>query len=227
MTIQPCLAADRLHELPSLPPEHPMMQHVRQCPRCSAMLLEYNDFLAATDVPAGADLVAAEHRLKGAVAEILAPEADARTHPRATESLGKRLATWWAGPARAPALAFATLAVVAAGVWSVRSPAPDPDALRGGVHHPSLEWRAVAIGSEALALHWSSEPTATLYAVTILGPALETRFELPLTAGTSATLARSAWPAFATGETLFVRVEALRDGDVLSTSELEPIVLSR
>lgn len=227
MTLTPCLAADRIAEAAGLPPDHPVSKHVRDCPRCSALLLEYHDFVAATDVPAGADVEDASRRLSAGIASLVRPQEAAVPRRVRTASFGSRLAKWWAGPARWPALATAALAVVAAGWWAMRAPAPQEDVWRGGDRVPTLEWRAVAVGNEALVLHWSGVPGASLYGVTLLGPALEPRAELPLTSDTTALLERAQWPASAPGETLYVRVDAMRDGSVLGMSPLEPVLLRR
>ena len=227
MTFSPCIAADRIAEADGLPPDHPVSKHVSDCPRCSALLLAYHDFVAATDVPEGADVEDATRRLSAGIARIVRPHEAAGPRRARASSLGSRIATWWAGPVRWPALATAALVIVATGWWAMRAPAPDESAWRGGDRVPTLEWRAVAVGSEALALHWSSVPGASLYGVTLLGPALEPRVELPLSTDTTALLERAQWPASAPGETLYVRVDAMRDGSVLAMSPLEPVLLHR
>lgn len=227
MTLTPCLAPDRIAEAAGLPPDHPVSKHVRDCPRCSALLLEYHDFVAATDVPEGADVEDAAKRLSAGIAGLVRPHESAVPRSVRAASFGSRLAAWWAGPARWPALATAALALVAAGWWAMRAPDPEQDHWRGGAGGATLEWRAVAVGNEALVLHWTSVPEASLYGVTLLGPALEPRAELPLTTDTTALLERAQWPASAPGETLYVRVDAMRDGSVLAMSPLEPVLLQR
>lgn len=227
MTLTPCLSPDRIAEAAGLPPDHPVSRHVRDCPRCSALLLEYHDFVAATHVPEGADVDDATRRLSAGIARLVRPRETAAPRTARASSFGSRLAAWWTGPARWPALATAAVAVVAVGWWTMRTSPPDEGAWRGGEQVPTLEWRAVASGDEALALQWSSVPGASLYGVTLLGPSLEPRAELPLTADTTALLERAQWPASAPGETLYVRVDAMRDGSVLAMSPLEPVLLHR
>lgn len=223
-----CIAADQVEHTLALPPEHPLAAHVRDCPRCAALVLEYRDFMAAAHVPEGADVADASRRLTGAIADLVVPAAAERRIVSApAPGLGQRLAAWWAGPARAPALAMAALAVLAAGWWVTRAPAPAGDTLRGpgAAARPMIEVRAIAAGGDALVLAWSSVPGAGLYSVTLLDATLEPRAELPLTSDTTLALARAQWPVAAAGETLYVRIDALQDAQVVAVSSLHPLIL--
>lgn len=230
MTRIDCLAADQVEQALALAPEHPVSRHVRECPRCSALVLEYRDFLAATHEPAGADTTDASRRLSGAIADLVSGVPATRSVVAApSPSLAQRLAQWWSGPARGPALAVAGLAIVAAGWFATRGPAPGGDTLRGpgDAARPMLELRAMVAGSDALVLGWASVAGADLYAVTLLDATLEPRAELPLTADTAISLARAQWPAVAPGETLYVRIDALHETQVIGISSLHPLVLPR
>lgn len=230
MNRQECLAADRIGQAAGLPPDHPWSRHVHECPRCSALLLQYRDFIAAADVPAGAQPEDAARRLSDTIAALAADDVApvaASPRPRSASVL-ERLAAWWAAPALRPAMALAVIALVAAGWWSLRPRTAQEDTLRGGsAAEPMIELRAMAAGDEALVLGWSAVPGASTYAVTLLGASLDVRAELPLTADTTTSLERALWPESAPGETLYVRIDALHEAQLVAISSLHPIVLAR
>lgn len=214
MSIERCVSADELHEVLALAPSDPRRVHLEHCPRCRALVRNYEAFLSSAEAP-GAD--EARAALAAALADELgarpagaarAPAGRADNRPRA--AFGARLA--WA---------FAAVAVIAALIVvgpRLRSGPPAP-VLRGDTSEaPRLETpRFAADGS--LALRWSAMPGALGYQVLLNDRDLAEIARLPLTTDTTLVIRAADVPGgLARGRVLLVRVFATRaEGEPLAS----------
>lgn len=207
-----CIAVDRIADVGSAPEGHPLRQHVAECPRCQSLWLSYQSFLKADT--AGATNIEAARR---ALAETIRQQAagvERDASPRASRMTTR--STWpvWLRPAIVTAVA-AALTLVAVSIW--RGGDSDRPVLRGG---PETTWslKAPKISGDAIVFSWNAVPDADAYDVQIFDDALNQVFKSAGVKTTTLTVDRSALSVVPAGATLTWRVQALRGGDVVTTS---------
>lgn len=217
--------------LMELPAGHPRRAHLDACPRCRARLAQYHAFLAApADVPAHESSDAdqrLERFLQREVAGGAAPASGANV------TFARRFADWWRSPVAAPALAFAAVVALIGGVSLVmvlqqarpvrEAPGEEP-LLRGGETAVVTLAAPEALAGGGARLRWTSAPDADAYEVLVFSPALDEVGRLGPVKDSSLEIPRERLWSMANGDTLLVRVRALRAGATLGESRLEPLV---
>lgn len=226
-----CIEPERVGELVALPDSHPLREHVRACPRCSALLDEYRLFMAMNDPDEGADPESADAILSAVVSHATreaapAPRAAAPPPPEpARRGWTERLFH----PALRPAWAFAVVAVAIGGVllWPRLASPPVPGILRGEAGRGAAGFvleRAEAAPSGVL-LAWRSFPGAQHYQARFLTMGLRETGRSPETPDTTLFFPAGGLPARAArGDTLLVRVVALAGVDVVAISPPRAII---
>ncbi len=228
-----CHTEAELAALTDVRPGDPRRAHVDGCPRCRARLVEYHAFIAAPPEVPARDLQDADARL-GTFLDREVAGAVVRSHP-ASDSLGERLRAWWRSPVAAPALAMASVLVLAGGVALVtivmRAPrggpaaVPEESVMRGDeadVLRLAVQARAPEGGAR---LRWSAVPAAERYEVQVFSATLEPLTRLDAARDTVFVFAPERLAAIAHDETLLVSVRALRGGAPLAESRLEPLIV--
>ena len=123
-------------------------------------------------------------------------------------------------PALALAAAVAVVALVALWPRGDRSPQ-----LRGtpGAASPAIE--SVRLDESGLHLNWSAYPGADAYRAILVDDQGRETARIALEPGTAATVAPDRLP-FVAGDAAraFVRIAALREGEVLATSPARPVL---
>lgn len=229
-----CPDVDALATFESWPAGDPRRAHVASCARCSALRAELLAFAAGDSAAVGAtrdELRAANDRLAGVLAAEVAGEVTPTRRadvPRESGSWLARMLAALASPAMRPALAVAVIAIVAGAWWMSRGPrAGGEPELRGATPagaavelmapaapergHVTLEWKA-ASGAEDYRIELLTEeldPLATF------GPVAATRYDLGAGAASGVR----------SGTRALVRVIALRDGQAIAESAMQPLVL--
>jgi hypothetical protein len=216
-----CFSEEALGEILALPESDPRRAHVRDCPRCRALALSYERFMAADDpAPYGprerASLDAARERLLGLGG---APAEAPSRRPAPAERQ-----PWWAGwrqPALRPAFAFAAVLIAVAGLFVVpRFLGPAPESIvRGPGSQPlSLADPRYERGG-VVRLAWRSAPNAETYEVRFFSTALESLGVVPVGPDTTVSIGAGRLPAaFGRSRPLLYRVVALRGRDEMATS---------
>jgi hypothetical protein len=221
-----CFEVEDVERVRSLAADHPLRVHARTCPRCSALLEEYQLYRDMRDPPAGSNANDAERRLTAALARELGSgarvtdlnSARAAREPKHAASRG------WALPAWAAAAA----ALVVAGIWVWSRPDHDrPLILRGGSNGATqVRVEEATVRDGRLMVRWHSWPGAASYVVRYFSQDLEAIGASAPSADTTLTIAISALPA-ARGahHALILRVAALRNGDTVAVSSAKSIEL--
>jgi hypothetical protein len=235
---EPCFEPGDAARVAALAESDPLRAHARECPRCRALLDAYAAFLAADPgaVPAS-DLADANARLSGALAAATraAPVTAPRAAPRAASPEGEQLPsrrasaspprTFWeriAHPSLRPAWAFLTVALVAGALvlWSRPTGRDATLVLRGEVKAAIPVIERAEWSGDTLVLSWRGVPAADGYEVRFLSTALADLGRTGPNSDSTVVLALSSLafrPGF--GDTVVVRVEALKDGDAVATSD--------
>jgi hypothetical protein len=230
-----CIEPDVIELVLRLPQDHPRWRHVRDCPRCRALLDSYRSFVEGRSDVAVAELEAADARIGMALARAIgqAPRA-------AVAAVGARRPLWleWLmQPAVRPAMAAVALglALLAAALWpraterhsstlpapspvAVETPAPDDVTATAG----TLSIRETRLGADGVALSWQPWPGADRYEVRLYSGGLQPLWLAP-TADTTMFIARGELPSQAPGRTLQARIYAYAGTSALSSSPLVSI----
>lgn len=215
-----CIDIERIAEVLELPEDDPRRRHLEECPRCSALLFSYREFVAAGDRP-GADPGDAQRRLDRFIeSEFERPAPD----PSAAGSGPGRpglLFELLGGLARRPAWVVAALVVVAAAVVWWRPWVEEPPVLRGrpaGAPAAPLELSAPEILEDgSLRLSWALLPAADSYQVRLYDGDLTEIARFDTGALASFEIRRSMLPGGAP-RTMLWRVAAFAEGEEIAVS---------
>jgi hypothetical protein len=234
VTVTPCIPLEELAAVADLPASDPRRAHVAQCPRCGALLDAYARFLEPGAEADAAPVGAADVRLSEFLARTIgvpatpaatpAPaRAPARTAPRAS---------WWAAlfaPAMRPALGFVVAAIVLGGivVWPRLAGRGPTDALRGGSQRTAvltLRITDATLGVEGLRMAWDPVAEADTYEVRVYSDALAEIARLNANGDTMLIVPPSELSFRPVpGQSLLVRVDARRQGEVIASSPPLPL----
>lgn len=224
-----CVSEEALGEVLALPASDPRRAHLDTCPRCRALVLSYEAFLAPEHDLAAFYGAPEERVLDDARARLLggaqAPEAG--TPARRAEAAPGR-ATWWDalfGPKLRPAWGLAALAVVAAVVLLMpRGRDAELGTQVRGLAGSPLALAEPEFGADGVHLAWRGAVGAERYEVRIFSAALDPVASIDAGVDTSLSLAADRLPAaFGRGELLLYRVVAYHGGDELAISETRPL----
>ncbi|HEU4929692.1 MAG TPA: hypothetical protein VFU38_07660 [Candidatus Krumholzibacteria bacterium] len=194
-----CIPIEALGTLDALSPDDPVRRHAEACPRCSAALAAYREFLRA-DSPRGANIADADRRLARFINDRV--EGVEKVHH------GRfRLPTFrWA-------VAVAAV-IVGATVIAKQMDRSDRVVLRGEerVDLSARAPRTLADGS--VEFGWNAVPDADAYQVVLLREDLTEVARMVATTELAATLSRSSIPS----DAVRWQVVALREGAIIVES---------
>ena len=228
-----CIDEQALGEVLALPLSDPRRRHVDECPRCRALTVSYREFLepaseetASYGTSEDRRLTELRERLTGAAPAPARPARDpsARAATPAASRPANAPRSWsdrLFGPALRPVWAIVAIAI-AFGVMRVAPKSPpgpvSPPVLRGSSPH-ELATAPPSYAANGVTLAWSANAEADHYQVRFFSSALAEIGRRDLGRDTSATLATGDLPAaYASGETIFWRVVAMKSGDELESS---------
>ncbi len=213
-----CIQVSALAAAVAAPVDDPRQQHLAECPRCQALAIEFDGFMAAR--AGDVDLTVPEiSRLDQALAREIAGEAEDAEAPQSNSkrTTGFRWPAWWVTvPALAAVLALALFFPAS------RVVGPSPNVMRGDepveanlVSHPAQ------VAGANLVLTWEAAPAADSYAVQFLFADLTVSETVPVGPDSSFVLplATIATPA----DARFWRVTGFRDGDAVVRSGLREL----
>ena len=194
-----CIPMEALGTLDALSPDDPMRRHAETCPRCSAAMTAYREFLRA-ESPRGADVHDADRRL-------------ARFITERVEGVAQTQSARFRWPVMRWAVAAAVV-VVGATIVAKQMDRSDGTVLRGDerVELSTLAPRTLADGS--VELSWDAVPDADRYQVTLLRKDLTEVARMVATTELRATLDRASLPS----EAVSWQVSAFREGAVIVES---------
>jgi hypothetical protein len=236
MTTPPpgCVDADVIELVLRLPEDHPRWRHLRECPRCRALLDSYRSFVDGQSDVAVAELETADARIGLALAHAIGVAPRARVAAAsATRSLWLE---WLTQPAVRPAMAAVALglALLAAALWprtterhsatlppppvAVETPAADDVTATAG----TIAIREPRFGADGVALSWQPWPGADRYEVRLYSGGLQPLWLSP-TVDTTMFIARGELPSRATGQTLQARIYAYAGTSAVSASPMVSI----
>lgn len=234
-----CVTAEQLAGVLELPDSDPRRAHVRECPRCRALALAYQDFmLMAEPLPAGARPKDARKRLDTALSAAIL--VDAASRAAAPDRLAARPAPpqrrtpWWAGFAPRPAWAVVGLLLVlgAGAVWMfLPRDRVNPLVLRNDGSRQRVDASFVLSppqtdGVGRWRLSWTPVQGADAYQVRFFSSDLEELAQIEPTPVVSITVTRDQLGANqAGGNVVLWRVIALLGGDAIATSPVGTIAL--
>jgi hypothetical protein len=194
-----CIPIEALGALEALSPDDPIRRHADQCPRCSAALTAYREFLRA-EAPRDADVNDADRRLASFISERI--EGVEKVHHARFRVSPLR----WA--------VAAAVMVAGAAIIARQMDSPDAVVLRGDprVELSVLTPRTLANGS--IELGWNAVPDADQYQVVLLRKDLTEVARMVATTELRATLDRSSLPS----DAVRWQVAALREGAIIVES---------
>ncbi len=206
-----CIPMEALGTLDALGPEDPTRRHLERCPRCSAMVVAYREFVRA-EAPRHAQVRDADARLAVFIKERIEGVEAAAGAPRRPRG------RWFEWPTLrfATAAAVVLVAAVAVGRWIG---GPDEVAVRGDAHTVVTLEAPRLLTDGTIALGWTSVPDADSYQVILLRDDLSEAGRLPVTGEQAATLDRSTLPPDATRW----QVAAFREGALAAESTPEAL----
>lgn len=194
-----CIPLEALGTLEALSPDDPIRRHSDACPRCSAALAAYREFLRA-DSPCGADVTDADRRLAAFINERVEGVEKSRRAPF-------RIPTFrWA--------VAAAVIVVGATIIAKQMDSSDRVVLRG---EPRVELSVLAprtLADGAVEFGWNAVPDADQYQVVLLRKDLTEVARMVPTTELRATLDRSSLPS----DAVRWQVCALREGAIIVES---------
>jgi hypothetical protein len=165
MAMSSCLRREELAALAAVPPGDSRRSHVDACPRCSARLLSYQQFLAPEALPSSARAAQSsavlEEVLRKEILGRAAPGAVAQEHRDGVRRWGRLRALLWR-PILRPVWAVAVIAVITGVAFQVRPWDRHPDHLRGAspVAPPTIQAES-RITPEGILLSWVRPPGTT------------------------------------------------------------------
>jgi len=194
-----CIPIEALGTLEALSPDDRIRLHADACPRCSAALAAYREFVLA-DAPRHADVSDADRRLASFISEQI-EGVEKGHHARVRVSPFR-----WA--------LAAAVVVAGAAIIAKQMDSPDGVVLRGEprVELSVLEARTLANGS--IELGWNAVPDADQYQVVLLRNDLTEVARMVATTELRATLDRSSLPS----DAVRWQVAAFREGAVIIES---------
>jgi hypothetical protein len=194
-----CIPVEALGTLEALSPDDPMRRHADVCPRCSAALAAYREFVLA-DAPPDADVDDADRRLASFISERI-ERVEKVHHARFRVSPFR-----WA--------VAAAIMVAGAAIIAQQMDSSDGEVLRGGprVELGVLAPRTLANGS--IELGWNAVPDADQYQVVLLRKDLTEVARMVATTELRATLDRSSLPS----DAVRWQVSAQREGAIIVES---------
>ncbi len=219
-----CLDPADLDDLLAAPADDPRHAHVRDCPRCRALVSEYASFLAADSKHPGLDAADAKARLDRFRSELFAEAPVVRrvVAPRRPSFFEALVATF-----SRPVPAVALLAAVSAIAWfapRALTPGSREVVLRGGSTADAREQVIVSapksLSDGALVLEWRQVPEATGYEVRFYSVALEELKRIGPAPAISAIVPAADVRALraAHGESVLCRIVALRNDEEIAHS---------
>jgi len=215
-----CFDASEIAAVLDLGPDDPRRRHLAECPRCRALALSFQEFLAPESVPDGARPAEAVRRLSRVVAdETAAPTRAGMGSPAAGGPMGWFGRLWLRPPVRT-AWAMAALVVVAGGVFLAVHTRQGREPVLRGPQAAVLALQPVRLEPDgALRLCWAPLAGAERYQVRLYSTALAEVVRLEPVTVPEAVLRRSALPrGIPPGTALLWRVAALRGGDDIAQS---------
>ncbi len=222
-----CFTDEELGEMRDLSGDDPRRIHLRDCPRCSTRLAQFEAFLAAESDVAEAHLERAREYLDRALErEIGGAAPDRQVRGPDLQPRRRGWTDWLTGPRLRPVLAAAALVIVVGGAWWLtRDREQTPAKLRGEQPAGPLtveEPRALEGGG--LELSWSPMRGADRYQVRLVAPDLTDLAALDSITVPHVELRHANLPARITPGTLAMwQVVALRGRDTLGVSLATPI----
>jgi hypothetical protein len=229
-----CLSVEELDGILGLDPAHPRRRHLESCPRCSARLLVYREFLEDLSPAPGSNSRDAAVRLRQAFDEEL-------DRGRIREGTAARpLSTWakWSGWFRPrtiqPAWALGVVLLVAGAFYAglhYRSTREESDLLRStsstGVasERGRIDLVAPRIGPGGeVELHWHAVPNADSYDVRLVGADLADLARFGPVPDTRLSLRTDQIPRnLSSGEVIGWEVVALRSGQEIARSPVSTL----
>ena len=226
MTRKPCFEPQDTARVAALPATDPLRVHASGCPRCRALLAAYAAFVEADPGPVPQrDLADANARLSRALAAATGGGGErARAGAPHTPAAPGAVSGWerLTHPQLRPAWTLLTIALVAGGVALWSRPAGHDAALvlRGAAPAMTPAIVRAQWTGDAIVLAWHGLPAADGYEVRFVSSAfVELGSSGPYRDSTLVLApSRLAFRA-AFGDSVLVRVVALKDGDVLATSD--------
>lgn len=228
---QDCIQPEDIGRVLQLPESDARVAHARECPKCRSLLLSYQAFLqvAEDEAPAGANVRDAERRLSEIVNREMAGESSRLPIPARENPFAR----WWRSLAANPVwAATGVVAVLLAGsLFLMRTGTETGESVLRGGPDTSTAGEFELLGAErrdaaTWTLRWQNRPDADQYRVrlhsidlsnvVVLGPVTEA--ELIVSSRELSALREGE-------EDVLWRVEALRQGDVIATSDLGRISL--
>lgn len=218
-----CIPEESLGEVLALPKTDPRRVHLRDCPRCRALVLAYDGFMAEDGAASYGE--SERHALDSARERLLgwkepAPEPQVRESRSAPGHAGPSLWSRLLSPAFRPALALAAVVVVVAAVALMRQQgAPSPGVLRALGPQPLAlaEPRYSPDGSVRLA--WRGVANAGAYEVRFYSTVLESLGVVAAGPDTSVSIDAARMPAaYGRSQPVLYRVAALQGRDELAAS---------
>jgi hypothetical protein len=194
-----CIPLEALGTLEALSPDDPIRRHAHTCPRCSAALTAYREFLRAGS-PRGADVADADRRLASFISERV-------------EGVEKLHRARFRMPTFRWAVAAAVI-VVGATIIAKQMDSSHRVVLRG---EPRVELRVLAprtLADGAVEFGWSAVPDADQYQVVLLRKDLTEVARMVPTTELRATLDLSSLPS----DAVRWQVSALREGAIIVES---------
>ncbi len=188
-----CIPMEALGTLEALSPDDPIRRHAGACPRCSAALAAYRQFVIA-DAPRGADVDDADRRLASFIGERI--EGVEKVHHTRFRVSPFR----WA--------VAAAVIIAGAAIIVKQMDSSDRVVLRG---EPRLELNVLAprvLADGSVELGWSAVPDADQYQVILLRKDLTEVARMVPTTELRATLDRSSLPS----DAVRWQVSARREG---------------
>ncbi len=220
-----CIDIERIAEVLELPDDDPRRRHLDECPRCSALLLSFQAFLEAEEIP-GSDPVDAGERLssfiQSKIAKTLSDTSMSGTAPERPGFLAEIVQSLF----RRPVWVMASLVIVAAGMMLWKPWVEDPLVLRGTISAETgtpLDLAAPqTLEDGSTQLSWVPLDGADSYEVRLydeslseiarFGPVTETTFILDHSMLPDSTPAAMLW-----------RIVALEEGDEIAASQPAPL----
>jgi len=194
-----CIPIEALGSLDALSPDDPIRRHAVACPRCSAAVVAYREFLRA-DSPRGADVADADRRLASFINERI--EGVEKVHR---------------APFRFPTFRWAVAAAVmvaGAALIAKQMDSSDRVVLRGDERVALSVQARRTLADGSVEFSWNAVPDADAYQVVLLREDLTEVARMVATTDLGATLDRSSIPS----EAVRWQVTALREGAIIVES---------
>lgn len=214
----PCIDAEALDAVMSLPESDLRRAHLRECPRCHALAESYAMFLAPADTRA-AQADDADRAFDALRAQLLAGSS--------ASAPALRRSTWheWFAPALRPAWALAALTILAGGALLLpRLQSSAPSHVLRGADSAAMALVAPAAQDGGVKLAWKAFATADDYTVVFYSPALEELARIDAGAQPIIVVPAARLPkAYVQGGAVLYRVVANRGGDEVARSSVGTI----